>query len=87
MDQATDVVVVAEAAVFQAAVAVAAASLAVVEVCFQADRAEVAVEVIAAPEAIRLEAALLTTTSLAVAIQVATVTQVAAFRSCHSCHF
>lgn len=69
--------VVAEAAVFQAAA----------EVCFQADRAEVAVEVIVAPEAIRLEAALLTTTPLVTAIQVATVTQVAVFRFCHSCHF
>lgn len=74
--------VVAEAAAFQAAVAVAAA-----EVCFQADRAEAVVEVIAAPEAIRLEAALLTTTPLVTAIQVATVTQVVVFRFCHSCHF
>lgn len=82
MDQAADVVAVAEVAASLAVVAEAA-----VEVCFQADRAEVAVEVIAALEAIRLEAALLTTTPLAVAIQVVTVTQVAAFRSCHSCHF
>lgn len=79
--------VVAEAAVFQAAVAVAAASLVVAEVCFQADRAEAVVEVIAAPEAIRLEAALLTTTPLVTAIQVATDTQVVVFHFCHSCHF
>lgn len=87
MDQAADVVAVAEVAASLAVVAEAAVFQAAVEVCFQADRAEAVVEVIAALEAIRLEAALLTTTPLAVAIQVATVTQVAVFRFCHSCHF